>query len=122
MLTFPGCKNAFACFLGELLGAMVDSWTRPYFILLAVLAFLLAMLIGRWRSAALLGLAVAIFTLSILFVALSPREAVSVQLTGRVVPTLLGGLAICSAGWLAGRIFVRFLLSPKGHKTVGDGK
>jgi hypothetical protein len=82
MLTFPGCKNAFACFLGELLGAMVDSWTRPYFMLLGILAFLLAMLIGRWRSAALLGLAVAIFPLSILFVALTPREAVSVQLTG----------------------------------------
>ena len=106
----PGCGE-LSCMLGALLGAIVDSWTRPYFIAFAVITLFAAMFLTRWRSAALLGLVLAVVPLVILFIVLSPGEAASIQLAGRVVPTVLGGAFIASLGWMLGRLFVRLFRS-----------
>jgi cell shape-determining protein MreD len=105
------CNNVVACLLGQMLGAVVDSWDKPYFLSLGTISFFVAMLFQRWRWVALLGLAIAILPLAILFVALTVEEAASIQLTGRVIPTVLGGIMICSLGWLIGRTITRYLCS-----------
>ena len=113
------CENVLACLLGEVLGAVVDSWSKPYFSSFGVIAFFVAMLLQRWRSIACLGLATALLPLAILFAALTAEEAASIQLTGRVIPTVVGGVMICSAGWLIGRMLTRYLSSDRKHKSDG---
>jgi len=71
------------------------------------MSFLASMLLRRWRWVFLTGLGAGILPLVLLFAMLTEGEEASILLIGRVLPTLLGGVIICSIGWLFGRLLVR---------------
>ena len=73
----------------------------------ATIGFLASMLLRRWRWVFLTGLGAGILPLVLLFAMLTEGEEASILLIGRVLPTLLGGVIICSIGWLFGRLLVR---------------
>lgn len=73
----------------------------------AIIGFLASMLLRRWRWVFLTGLGAGILPLVLLFAMLTEGEEASILLIGRVLPTLLGGVIICSIGWLFGRLLVR---------------
>ena len=73
----------------------------------ATIGFLASMLLRRWRWVFLTGLGAGFLPLVLLFAMLTEGEEASILLIGRVLPTLLGGVIICSIGWLFGRLLVR---------------
>ena len=96
-----------SCLLGQLLGAIVRSWSHPCFMTIATIGFLASMLLRRWRWVFLTGVGAGILPLVLLFAMLTDSEEASILLTGRVLPTLLGGVIVCSIGWLFGRLLLR---------------
>jgi hypothetical protein len=102
-------------------GAVAYSWTQAFFLPLGVVVFLCAMLLIRWRSAALLGAGAAIASLAIFFAVLTAREAASIQLTGRAIPTAVGGVLIASLGWALGRLLIRlFRVRRSTERPIAD--
>jgi hypothetical protein len=104
------CQNHFACLLGQTLGAITYSWSHPYFLAFAFILLFGSMLLGRWQWALLLGIGVSFVALAVLFIVLTKSEEASIHLIGRVIPTVLGGVLIASAGWSSGRLLVRHRL------------
>jgi hypothetical protein len=74
---------------------------------IATIGFFASMLLRRWRWAFLTGVGAGILPLVLLFGMLTEAEEASILLTGRVLPTLLGGVIVCSIGWLFGRLLLR---------------
>jgi hypothetical protein len=117
---FSDCGE-LACVLGAFLGAVAYCWTQAFFLPLGVVVFLCAMLLIRWWSAALIGAGAAIASIAIFFVALTVREAASIQLTGRAIPTVVGGVLIASLGWALGRLLIRlFRVRRSAERSIAD--
>jgi len=71
-----------SCLLGQLLGAIVRSWSHPCFMTIATIGFLASMLLRRWRWVFLTGVGAGILPLALLFGMLSEAEEASILLTG----------------------------------------